>query len=67
MCTLAEVEQIQSIGSISPLKKTPSCNEGPIGYLMLDFAVKNVVRITRTTSCPICPVPLFVCVSLSSI
>jgi hypothetical protein len=37
MCSLDEVEQIQSIGSISPLKKAPSCNEGPKRYLMLDF------------------------------
>jgi len=43
MCSLAEVEQIQSIGSISPLKKTPSCDEGPKHYLMLDFSVYTIL------------------------
>jgi len=41
MCSLAEVKQNQSIGSISPLKKTPSCDEGPKHYLMLDFTLQN--------------------------
>jgi len=37
MRSLAEVEQIQSIGLISPLKRTPSCDEVPKRALMLDF------------------------------
>jgi len=48
MCSLAEMEQIQSIELISPLKKTPSCDEGPIHYLMLDFALQ-LIRVYEST------------------